>query len=196
MLAWALYYAQLGMPVFPCYGKKPAIAKDDGVQGFYDATTDLQQIQAFWQQYPHANIGYRTDAYHPTLDVDPRHAGDTTLFLLEQAHRALPDTMRAVSGGPDKGQHYYFTSPQPIPNKVDLGSGIDVQAEGSYIMLPPSMHPATGQPYRWDVGPDELAPQPLPDWLLQLCLTGGTPASSPPHRDPMASSCQARGPRP
>ena len=138
MLEWALYYGQLGMPVFPCRGKVPAIAKEDGGNGFYDATTDLQQIQAFWQQYPSANIAYRTSPFGPTFDIDPRHGGDTTLFLLEQAHGPLPDTMRAISGGPDKGQHYYFTSTQPIPNKVDLGSGIDVQADGSYIMLPPS----------------------------------------------------------
>jgi hypothetical protein len=174
MVEWALYYGEIGMAVFPCSGKTPAIPKAAGGRGFYDATTDLQQIQAFWQQYPAANIGYRTDAFHPTFDIDPRHDGDVTLFTLEQAHRPLPDTMRAISGGPDKGQHYYFTSTQPIPNKVHLGSGIDVQAEGAYIMLPPSIHPVTGQPYLWDVGPDELAPQPLPDWLLQLCMQGGS----------------------
>jgi hypothetical protein len=110
-----------------------------------------------------------------TLDVDPRYGGDATLFALEQAHGLLPDTTRAIGGGADKGPHYYFTSTQPIPNKANLGPGIDVQAEGSYIIVPPSIHPVTGQRYLWDVGPDELAPQPLPDWLLHLCLAGGLP---------------------
>ena len=178
MLEWALYYAQLGMPVFPCRGKVPAISKEDGGHGFYDATTDLQQVTTWWQQYPRANIGYRTSATAPVLDVDPQHQGDDTLFALEHTHGALPDTRRVITGGPSKSTHYYFTSPVAIPNKSFLGVGIDVQSEGSYVIAPPSLHPATGQPYRWDIGPDELAPQPLPPWLLQLLLAGDLTATS------------------
>lgn len=100
MLAWALYYAQLGMPVFPCRGKVPWISKADGGHGFYDATVDLQQITRWWQQEPLANIGYRTSATAPVLDVDPQHQGDDTLFALEQTHGALPDTRRVMTGGP------------------------------------------------------------------------------------------------
>jgi hypothetical protein len=97
MLAWARYYAQLGMPVFPCHGKVPLISKADGGHGFYDATTNLQQIQAWWQQCPMANIAYRTSATAPVLDVDPQHQGDDTLFALEQTHGALPDTRRVIN---------------------------------------------------------------------------------------------------
>jgi putative DNA primase/helicase len=181
MLAWALYYAQIGMPVFPCRGKLPWISKAAGGSGFYDATVDQQQITRWWQQYPLANIGYRTSATAPVLDVDPQHQGDDTLFALEQTHGALPDTRRVITGGPSKSTHYYFTAPVAIPNKSFIGIGIDVQAEGSYVIVPPSLHPATGQPYRWDIGPDELAPQPLPGWLLQLLLAGDLTATSASH---------------
>jgi hypothetical protein len=166
------------MPVFPCHGKVPLISKADGGHGFYDATVDLQQITTWWQQYPKANIGYRTSATAPVLDVDPQHGGDDTLFALEQTHGALPETRRVVTGGPSKSTHYYFTSPEAIPNKSFLGVGIDVQGEGSYVIVPPSLHPATGQPYLWDIGPDERAPHPLPDWLLQLLLAGDVSATS------------------
>src|SRR5699024_12797122 len=54
-------FAAAGVPVFPCAprGKRPLIR--DG-QGFRDATTDLTQIDAWWQQSPEANIGIPTGA--------------------------------------------------------------------------------------------------------------------------------------
>jgi hypothetical protein len=175
LLDFARYYAQLGWPVFPCHGKQPLIA---GGHGHLDASTDCEQITEWWTAYPSANIGRRLDPHHPVIDIDPRNAGDASLFILEQQYAPLPDTMRAVSGRGDKGCHYYFTSAVSMPHKVDIGGGIDVLADG-YVILPPSLHPASGQPYLWDMGPDEVAPHPLPDWLVHLCLAGGIPKAHP-----------------
>ena len=52
----ALAYAQNGWPVFPLKGKIPF--KDSS--GLKDATTDPEQIQAWWTQHPTANIGLAT----------------------------------------------------------------------------------------------------------------------------------------
>jgi hypothetical protein len=62
-------------------------------------------------------------------------------------------------------------------NKADIGTGIDVQGKGSYVILPPSMHPDTGRRYDWDLdnGPDDIAPQRGPAWLEALVTTQTAP---------------------
>ena len=55
----ALAYAARGWPVFPLRpGEKvPLIAKAAGGNGVHDATTDPDQIRAWWTKHPTANIG-------------------------------------------------------------------------------------------------------------------------------------------
>ena len=55
----ALAYAEAGWEVFPLRGKVPAIPKADGGKGVLDATTDLEQVAAWWHRMPDANIGGR-----------------------------------------------------------------------------------------------------------------------------------------
>ncbi len=55
----ALAYAKRGWAVFPLRpsSKFPLIPKDEGGRGCLDATTDEQQIRAWWTRQPDANIG-------------------------------------------------------------------------------------------------------------------------------------------
>lgn len=165
LLEWAQWYAEQGWPVFPCKGKAPLT-----LHGFQDASIDPFDIGAWWQQWPDANIGSPAGVHWWALDVDPRAGGDSTLFDLEKQHGFLPHTLLSHTGG--GGNHYLWTLPQhlAITNKAKLGSGLDVQSTGSYIILPPSIHPDTGNTYIWDLvdGPDDITPQDAPDWLLQL----------------------------
>jgi hypothetical protein len=175
MVEHALCLALYGMGVFPVHGKIPLA----GSHGLYDASTDAAQIRRLWLKHPCANIAYRTSAYRCVFDVDPRSHGDDTLFLLEQQYGRLQDTMRVQSGGLLRGIHYYLTSLVAIPNKVNLGAGIDVLAEGGYAVCPPSVHPLSGNRYRWDIGPDEMGPQPLPERWVERCLAGGVKEVGP-----------------
>ena len=150
--------------------------------GFHDATCDPFQIEIWWRQWPDANIGTPMGHGRFALDIDPRAGGDDTLFALERQHGPLPHTLLSHTGG--GGSHYLFLEPPGgILNKADIGQGIDVQGLGSYIILPPSIHPDTGKPYLWDVvdGPDDIDPQPAPDWLLAL-LTAPAPRQTAPQR--------------
>ena len=58
----ALDLARSGYRVFPLVpdGKVPLIPKERGGHGCLDATTDLAQVEEWWNQYPHANIGIAT----------------------------------------------------------------------------------------------------------------------------------------
>jgi hypothetical protein len=45
---------------------------------------------------------------------------------------------------------------------------LDVKGLGGYIVVPPSIHPETGEPYVWDEDdhPLKIRPAPAPEWLL------------------------------
>jgi putative DNA primase/helicase len=67
MLETALAYAEMGLPVFPCNpkDKTPLVGADKdeagekiaGTGGFHKATTDKEQIKAWWTKWPTAMIG-------------------------------------------------------------------------------------------------------------------------------------------
>jgi hypothetical protein len=65
-----------------------------------DATTDENQIRAWWRENPNANIGIATGAASGLLgmDVDPRHQGDKSLCDAEKIHGPLPIGPRVRSG--------------------------------------------------------------------------------------------------
>ena len=148
----ALAYARMGFHVFPCVpnAKNPATA-----HGFHDASMDLAKIEAFWTQNPNFNIGIRTGVgpigkMLIVIDVDPRNGGDSTLRELQEKHGFLPDTARVITGSRDGGKHYYFWCPPSLTLKSKLGPGIDIQAQGKYVIAPPSIHPITGFSYEWE----------------------------------------------
>lgn len=65
LLDAALQYAREGIPVFPCREKKPLTSN-----GFYSATTDEDQIRAWWKINPDAQIAMPTGARSHILTVD------------------------------------------------------------------------------------------------------------------------------
>ncbi len=152
----ALAYAAQGWRVFPCQlnGKIPLTP-----HGFKDATQDPDTIRHLFSQP--CNLGLVTGHGRCVLDIDVREGkhGDETLHDLEAKYGALPATysVKTWSGG----QHYYFTCPIPTKSKNGLFPGIDLKAEGGYVIAPPSQ--IDGKAYV----PDVDAPlATLPAWLL------------------------------
>jgi hypothetical protein len=160
----ATWYARQGIPVFPC---KPRAKEPLTAHGFKDATTDQARIAAWWSDWPEANIGLPTGAASGLLvvDVDPRNGGAESLDDLIAQYGPLPDTAEQVTGG---GRHIIFRNPGiPVP-KV-LAQGIDLKADGGYIVVAPSVHPS-GNAYQWDgiAGAKALLnPAAPPAWLLE-----------------------------
>jgi len=155
----ALALAEAGWPIFPLRGKVPAIP---GGRGVLDATVDAQQIRMWWTRYRGANIGARVPDGLLVIDVDPRNGGD--LAALEAGYEPLPRTLTCWSGREDGGRHLYFRgSGGPISSRR-LPAGIDVKTSTGYLVVPPSLHPATGLPYRWEHHPIAV----LPSWLRML----------------------------
>jgi hypothetical protein len=159
----AVEYAGRGLPVFPCNGKLPRTE-----HGFQDASTDTEAVLAWWTRWPEANIGIPTGAASGlvVLDVDVQHGGAGALAELERKHGKLPRAPEVLTGG--GGKHLYFAHPgREVRNSAGkLGPGLDVRADGGYVIAPPSLHPS-GRPYRWLRGEGKLELPAPPAWLLE-----------------------------
>lgn len=83
-------------------------------------------------------------------------------------HGLLPDTVEAKSGG--GGRHILFQYPGSINAfKSSIKPGIDIKADGGYIVAAPSLHDS-GNLYEWELSshPLRVALAKAPEWLLNL----------------------------
>ncbi|MBI3945999.1 MAG: bifunctional DNA primase/polymerase [Armatimonadetes bacterium] len=160
----ALEYAARGWRVFPCKprGKEPLGALVP--HGLKNATTDPEQIAAWWQAQPDANIGIATGSESGLYVADADGAtGAAALAALVDANGPLPPTPRVRTG---RGVHYYFAAPPGGRNSAgQLGPKVDTRGEGGYVLAPPSVHPS-GAVYRWEVAPDRRPLAECPVWLV------------------------------
>jgi hypothetical protein len=145
-------------------------------RGVDNATTDPDLIRRWWSRYPHANIGARVPAGVAVVDIDPHHGGVETIDALQRHHGALPSTLTVWSGRGDGSRHLYYRRPDgQLRGKI--GQGIDVKRDNSYLVMPPSIHPETGRPYRWERHPVADAPAWLARLMVQPIVT--RPAVAP-----------------
>lgn len=149
MLEPALALAAQGWAVFPCWPDGPKAKAPMTAHGFQDATVDPDMIRAWWERAPRALIGAALPKSLIVLDTDPRHGG--TLDALEAVTGPLPATLTVFSGRGDGGRHLYYRRPHGDLTQTRLPEGIDLRIGGRhYLIMPPSLHPATGDPYCWE----------------------------------------------
>lgn len=145
----ALDLATKGWRLLPCWPAGERAKSPIGTvvpNGFKDASSDADTVRGWWGRYPDAMIGAVVPDPLLVLDVDPRNGGD--LDALQNVLGGLPPTLTAFSGRNDGGRHLYFMRPPGVLSSRRLPPGIDLKVSG-YCIVPPSVHPATGQPYRW-----------------------------------------------
>ena len=151
-------------------GHDPAACGHLTCHGFYAATRDPDRITAMHTAVPGGLLAIRTGAVCDlaVVDIDPRNGGHVWPEL-------MPPT-RAVRTG-SGGWHLYYRHPGGTlaPNLDKRGyPGIDLKADGGYVVAPPSVHPDTGQRYRW-VGERPVIEMPPP--LIALCRPIAAPAA-------------------
>ncbi len=162
----ALALAAAGWAILPLRGKIP-----NTPHGVHDATTDPGTIRAWWACRDGLNIGARVPAPLIVLDIDPQNGGSLTA-LETAAGEPIPATLTVVSGRGTGGGHHYFYRPAGRVTSTRLPPGIDVKTHTGYCVMPPSLHPATGRPYRW-LDPNQ------PVAMLPAALAGLLRASPP-----------------
>jgi hypothetical protein len=191
LLIAALAAAQAGWPVFMLGRSKRPVANCDECReatehdpatcghltchGFYAATTDPERVAAIVAAVPQGQLAVRTGAKSGLvgIDVDPAHGGDSSLSYL-MTERLVPRTLHVHTGS--GGLHLYYRHPgRPLPSRpMPNRAGIDIKADGGYLVLPPSIHHRTGRPYLWG---ERCDLEEMPPALVDTCLPA-TPAKS------------------
>jgi hypothetical protein len=190
VLTAALGYARQGWPVF-LLGRskrplancpncpsdaKPGTHDPQGCRcltchGFYAATLDPKAIQRMLALTPYGMLAIRTGAASGlvVVDVDPDKGGMASLTTL--VRQALTPPTRFVRTG-SGGLHLYYRHPGPHTkircSQSEIAPGIDIKADGGYVVAPPSVHPRTRIPYAW--AGHHAAIGEMPPALRQACL--------------------------
>ncbi len=151
LLQAALHYGEIGYPVFPVLKidgqKKPLVKWRKGKDHAANltqrrATTDADTILAFWTRWPLAMIGMPTGARSGLIvvDVDRKNGVDGLETLRARGINPF-ESCNTVVLTPSGGYHFYYKYDGRTRNSAGtLGPGVDVRAEGGYVILPPS-HP-------------------------------------------------------
>jgi hypothetical protein len=175
--------AAQGWAPFPCKWRGEHAKAPLTINGFHDASRDPDQIRAWWTRWPQAMIGAPVPESLLVIDIDPRNGGN--LAELEKLTGPLPATLTAWSGRNDGGRHLYYLRPAGPLTSTRLPEGIDLRVGGKhYCIMPPSIHPATGMPYRWEEHPAAVLPAKLRVLLrpapqpVRTYRSGSTGASS------------------
>ncbi|MFC4667129.1 AAA family ATPase [Seohaeicola nanhaiensis] len=138
----ALALAKAGVPVIPAEiverpGKAPV--KKPCIEGWQSkATTDPAQVRRWWKQFAHALPGIVTGPRSgiAVLDLDRKDGKDGFATLRAMGHD--PDGFAGPSlDTPTGGRHIYFRhSPGLRSTTGKIGDGVDVRAEGGFVVAP------------------------------------------------------------
>ncbi|NDV27585.1 DUF3987 domain-containing protein [Desulfovibrio sp. JC010] len=156
----ALFYAEQGYAVIPCYGKRPAIKG-----GYKKATINPDVINEWWGEKPDYNIGIATGDASGffVLDIDG-DVGEESIRKLEAENSPLPETHTIKTGG--GGRHMWFKNPQGriIGNRAGIVDKVDIRGNGGHAIAPPSLH-ESGNVYELVI---DCEVAEAPEWLLDL----------------------------
>jgi hypothetical protein len=164
MLQTALSYVRHGWSVIPLKprGKRPHFpllpirAGPKRTWEPYQARLPTEdEVITWWQLCPNANIGIVTGEISGiiVLDLDGPEVAQ---------RREIPTTPISLTGN---GMHIFFRYSDA---RSFRRPGMDLKAEGGYVVAPPSIHPS-GRRYEWQLGPF-IEPANPPDWLMDFIL--------------------------
>lgn len=131
---------------------------------------------------PGENVGIRLGepsktpfGYLCAIDFDvktPEAEPQARAALLRHCPNAM-DLPSVISGSGGASRHFYIFTPEPLASwTIAKGDGweVAVKGTGTYVVAPGSIHPDTGQPYRWERPLDlltwELTGAPVVDVTL------------------------------
>jgi len=215
-LKFLYQYCLQGLPIFPlnwidphtgkCSCRKPDCSSPGKHPflkgGFKNASTNQVRVEGWHKRYPLANWGMRTGSKEIggsgvlVVDIDRKNHGFNAWEALVGNDKE-EETITVRTGR--LGRHCWFKYPvgQHIGCSAGaLGMGLDIRAEGGYVLVPPS---ATTNPYKFDLSPfPDLAglhqpPHgqnhdyndqnglilPVPGWLLERLDSLGERAAPP-----------------
>jgi putative DNA primase/helicase len=160
MLNWALAYCDAGYSVIPLHGidakgnctcgnetcdragKHPSISKWKDLQ---ENPWGIKEITKHWKSNPLHNIGIiagKRSGFN-VIDLDGEE-GEKSAF----AKGIVPREWNGPVSWTGGGGYHLFSQISEIRTSVRSLPGVDIRSEGSYVVVPPSMH-KSGKRYRW-----------------------------------------------
>lgn len=189
----ALKTAEAGLPVFKAVGKKPAVT------GWQDAaTTDQAAVESIFADWD-GNLAVAVPRGVVVIDADSKGGGPATLVELENQLGELPsDTVHQLTGSGGGSAQRFFSIPPGVElrNAVAIAPGIDIRSWGGLVIVPPSIHPVTGNQYEWVEGcePWSTSIKPLPSaWLEFIAGKCGSKTSAKSRHDPVVGLVKEGG---
>ena len=164
---YAKYYMESGLSVIPLkLGSKEPLVAWKQYQERLPSPSELEE----WFKGRSANIAIvtgRVSGNLVVLDFDSKESFKAFVEKLKSASRLLRiDVNNTWIVETGKGYHVYLRLPREdlVPRtKVRLVEGVDLKAEGGYVVAPPSMHPS-GKRYRFiEVDGELLGPPSIPE---------------------------------
>lgn len=146
-------YADEGWSTLPVNGKTPPCVK--GHHGVDKPYPTREKLAEWAIAFESANIAIRMPENVIGIDVDAGYKGkrgDETLAEFEAEFGKLPATWSSTSRGEGlSGIYWYQVTPRDSwPGNLSEGSDVDIiHKNNRYAVVYPSIHPETGDRYRW-----------------------------------------------
>lgn len=158
----ALNYLSLGWSVIPLKPKsKEPLIKWQEFQKHHASASEVREWLTKW---PSLNLGIVTGSISNLCIVDL----DGPEGLASGQKLGLKSSVVSLTGN---GRQLWYQNVDGLQNSVKLlAPGMDVRAEGGYVVAPPSIHP-NGKIYRWiNTGPSVLSVKTLPSFPEHLIV--------------------------
>lgn len=157
----ALWYASVGVPVFPirvglkkplpkckecweidCPG--PEACRHELCHGLKDATTDQSRVDDWWTRMPEANIGLATGHRFDVVDIDGPLGQKSRAARWDDIFGSIDGDSIAKVLTPRPGGMHIYVPPTGDGNAAGIVPGVDYRGIGGYVLAPPSaIHPGT-----------------------------------------------------
>jgi hypothetical protein len=148
----ALAYQGLGWSVIPIKpSDKIALIKWGE---FQNRKASIIEIGRWWTRTPNANVGVVTGNISGIIAIDIDSIEVERVFRKKFGKEFFETVSQRT--GKAAAQHLIFKHPgdKKYRNFSGLLEGVDVRADGGYIVMPPSAHP-NGKLYSWIIPPQE-----------------------------------------
>jgi hypothetical protein len=161
LLQSALWYREkMGFSVIPVrQDKKPYIQWER----YQTEKAEPDTITEWWGKWPNANVGIVTGSISgvTVIDVDTEEGRSAIEKLLPEGY------MAPMVSSPRGGQHFYCKHEDGLRNLAGFLPGVDLRAEGGYIVAPPSTN-GGGKAYNWQVSIANNSLNTIPNTILSL----------------------------
>lgn len=157
MKVHALGYLKLGYSVIPVDKDKKPLIQWKPYQEKYPTTNEVEE---WWDKWPDSNIAIVMGSISDVIGIDiDTQEGQKLIDEL------LPPNFISPTAKSPHGKHIYCKWEPGLRNNVRAIEGVDLRAEGGYLIAPPSK--GNGKNYSWLIDPFTTKPASIPPLYLK-----------------------------